>query len=95
MIGSGHHVKLGRTPDQSTGGDTSFESEFDIADNGFPAVIAWLERPERWQISGQDFRPRFVPQEASDDQLQALTESVVSLAVRTPMNRAASLSLAE
>lgn len=95
MIGNGHHIKLGQTPSQSTGWDTSFEGEFDIADSGFPAVIAWLEGLERRQIAGQDLRPRFVPQKASDHQLQALTESVVSLAVRAPMNRAASVSLAE
>lgn len=95
MIGNGHHIKLGRTPDQSTGWDTSFEDEFNLADNSFPDVIEWLEGLERRPIAGQDLRPRFVTQEASNDQLRALTECVVSLAVRGPMNREASVSLAE
>ena len=95
MIGNGHHIKLGRTPDQSTGWDSSFEDEFDTADRNFPAVIAWLEQLERKKIAGQDLRPRFLPQAASADQLRTLTECVVSLAVRGPMNREASVSLAE
>src|SRR5690348_5567104 len=91
LIGNGHHIKLGRTPGQSTGWDTSFEDEFDIADGSFPALIAWLEGLERRPVAGQDFRPRFVPQAASDDQLRTVTECVVSLAVRGPMNREASV----
>lgn len=95
MIGNGHHIKLGRTPDQSTGWDTSFEDEFDKADSSFPPLIAWLEGLERRPIAGQDLRPRFLPQEASDDQLRTVTECVVSLAVRGPMSREASVSWAE
>lgn len=95
MIGNGHHIKLGRTPGQSTAWDTSFEDEFDSADSRFPTLIAWLEGLERRSIAGQDLRPRFVPQKASDDQLRTVTECVVSLAVRGPMNREASVSLAE
>lgn len=95
MIGNGHHIKHGRTPDQSTGWDTSFEDEFDVADSSFPTLIAWLQGLERRAIGGPDLRSRFVPQEASDVQIRALTECVVSLAVRGPMNREASVSLAE
>lgn len=91
MIGNGHLIKLGHT----TQLDESFEDEFDAADSNFPAVITWLEGLERRLIAGDDLRPRFLPQEASDDQLRALTECVVSLAVRGPMNREASVSLAE
>ena len=95
MIGNGHHIKLGRVPHQSTQFDESSEDEFDTADSNFPTVIAWLEGLERRAIGGSDLRPRFVPQEASDSQLRAFTECVVSLAVRGPMNRDASVSLAE
>ncbi|WP_454722085.1 MULTISPECIES: hypothetical protein [Cupriavidus] len=95
MIGNGHHIKLSRVSGQSTPFDESFEDEFDIADNNFPAVIEWLEGLEKRKITGDDLRSRFVPQEASDSQLRLLTECVVSLAVRGPMNREASVSLAE
>lgn len=95
MVGNGHHIKLDRTAQQSTQFDESFEDEFDTADGNFPAVITWLEGLERRAIAGNDLRPRFVPQESSDDQLRTLTECVVSLAVRGPMNREASVSLAE
>lgn len=95
MIGNGHHIKLGRTPGEVTGWDTSFEDEFEAADSGFPALIAWLDGLERRGIAGADLRERFVSQEVSDDQLRALTECAVSLAVRGPLNREASVSLAE
>jgi hypothetical protein len=95
VIGNGHHIKLGRTAEQSTVWDASFEKEFDLADNRFPAIITWLERLERRAIAGQDLRSRFLPQEASDNELRTLTECVVSLAVRGPMNRQASVALAE
>lgn len=95
MIGNGHHIKLGRTAQESTRFDESFEDEFDAADSVFPAVITWLEGLERRSIAGGDLRPRFVPQQSSDDQLRSLTECVVSLAVRGPMNREASVALAE
>lgn len=91
MIGNGHHIKLGHT----TQLDESFEDEFDTADSNFPAAITWLEGLERGSIAGDDLRRRFIPQESSDGQLRALTECVVSLAVRGPMNREASVSLAE
>jgi len=95
VIGNGHHIRLGRASGQSTLFDQSFEDEFDIADNNFPSVIEWLEGLERREIAGDDLRSRFIPQEASDSQLRLLTECVVSLAVRGPMNREASVSLAE
>jgi len=95
MIGNGHHIKLGGTAQDTTQFDESFEDEFDNADSNFPSVISWLEGLERRPIAGHDLRPRFVPQESSDTQLRALTECVVSLAVRGPMNREASISLAE
>lgn len=95
MIGNGHHIKLGRAPGLPTGLDESFEDDFDIADSNFPSVIAWLNGLTRQAIEGADLRPRFLPQEASDAQLRALTECVVSLAVRGPMNREACVSSAE
>lgn len=95
MIGNGHHIKLGNTSGGSTQWDSSFEDEFDVADSNFPSVISWLESLDRKPIINGDLRQRFVPQPATEEQLCALTECVVSLAVRSPMNREASVSLAE
>lgn len=95
MIGNGHHIKLGDTPGSPMHWDSSFEDEFDIADSNFPSVISWLEGLDRKHISNGNLRQRFVPQIAKDEQLCALTECVASLAVRGPLNREASVSLAE
>ncbi|WP_239985045.1 hypothetical protein [Pseudomonas congelans] len=95
MIGNGHHIKLGRNPADSTPWDTSFEREFDLADNNFPSVITWLKNLQIQKILGRELRDRFVPQPCTDDQLRALTECVVSLAVRSPKNREAVVFVAE
>lgn len=95
MIGNGHHIKLGRNPDEVTSWDESFEREFDSADNGFPSTISWLDGLERMPVEYKDLRQRFISTTASDTQLKTLTECVVSLAVRAPMNREASVQLAE
>lgn len=95
MIGNGHHIKLGNAPGDSTHWDTSFEDDFDAADSNFPSVISWLESLDRKPVTNGDLRQRFIPQAATDEQLCALTECVVSLAVRGPMNREASVSVAE
>ena len=95
MIGNGHHVKLGRTPGEATDWDSSFENEFDAADSSFPSVISWIQSLDRKFKMDCGARGRFLSQPANDEQLRALTESVVSLAVRSPMNREASVALAE
>jgi hypothetical protein len=95
MIGNGHHVKFGRELENSNTWDFSFEKEFDAADRNFPSVITWLEGLDRESILTSDLQARFIPQQNSDEQILALTESVVSLAVRNPMNREASVALPE
>jgi hypothetical protein len=95
MIGNGHHIKLGNAPSSPIHWDSSFEDEFDVADSNFPSVISWLESLDRKLLNNPDLRQRFIPQEATDEQLCMLTECVVSLAVRAPMNREASVALAE
>jgi len=95
VIGNAHHIKLGPHPGGSTCWDTSFENEFDVADASFPHVISWLECLAHEFVPHQGLRDRFLAQSAADDQLRLLTECVVSLAVRSPMNREASVSLAE
>lgn len=94
MIRNAHHIKLGDSG-VSTPWDRSFENEFDHADSNFPAVLSWLEGLERRLLSRPRRQERFVSQSASDDQLRRLTECIVSLAVRSPMNREASVALAE
>lgn len=95
LIGNAHHIKLSHLPGDSTPWDTNFENEFDTADSNFPAVIAWLENLDHEFLLNRELRDRFLSQPATDDQLRVLTECVVSLAVRSPMNREASVSHAE
>lgn len=95
VIVNGHHIKLGSQRNDSTPWDTSFEDVFDLADSNFPNVISWLESLDRQFMPDRELRDRFLAQCASDDQLRLLTECVVSLAVRSPMNREASVSLAQ
>ncbi len=96
VIGNGHFIKLGQDPAESTPWDENFESVFQAADSGFPGLIDWLEGLERkTDVDPRRVRERYLAQAADDDRLSALTESVVSLAVRSPMNRAAACGLAE
>lgn len=95
VINSGHHIKLGHREGVVTSWDTSFESEFDRADTNFPLIISWLEALNHDLPTAEQVAGRFIPHSATDEQLRLLTECVVSLAVRGPMNREASVSLAE
>lgn len=94
LLRNAHHVQLGDRG-VSTPWDSSFEDEFDKADTHFPVVISWLQGLDRQLTSHQRFRDRFVSQSTGDDELRRLTECVVSLAVRSPMNREASVAFAE
>lgn len=92
VISNGHHIKLDHANDQPTVWDTSFEREFDRADGGFPGLIEWLSS----LVHPHNARHgRFAEQPAEDHQITTLTESVVSLVVRSPRNREASVGLAE
>lgn len=95
VIGNGHHIKLGCN-DEDTPWDQSFERVFDKADDTFPDLIKWLEGLERRPVCEvRELRQRFVPQPCTDVELARMTECAVSLAVRGPMNREASVALAE
>ena len=95
MIGNGHHILLGRAG-EATLWDTSFEAEFQRADDSFPTVIRWLNGLDRTAYApGTKLRRRFTPTEADDTQLAMLVEGLISLAVRSPMNREAAVSVAE
>lgn len=95
VIGNGHHIKLGRN-DEDTVWDQSFERVFDRADSAFPDLINWLEGLERKPLRGvREMRQRFIPRPCTDTELERMAECAVSLAVRGPMNREASVALAE
>lgn len=94
-IGNGHHIKLGHNGAPSHW-DESFECEFDDADTHFPQFIDWLgQLPRRKDAPSDGLRDRYMPVEATDQELLRAVECVVSLAVRSPMNREASVSLVE
>ena len=94
LIRNAHHIKMSRTAGDSTPLDTSFEGEFDEADHNFPSILSWLEGLHHVFVHGES-QARFLAESVPDEQLRLLTECVVSLAVRSPMNREASVALAE
>lgn len=96
VIGNGHHIKLSASRGEETPWDSSFEEIFAHADDRFPAVIDWLSSltspvPE----ASARLQERFVPQPAPKPMLDDLVEGLVSLAVRSPMNREAAVGVAE
>ena len=95
-IGNAHHIRLSRNQHEASDWDESFEHVFDLADTAFPGVIEWLAALEHVPAHHVKSREdRFHPVHASEDRLRSLVECLVSLAVRSPMNREAAVSLAE
>ncbi|WP_404357056.1 hypothetical protein [Methylotuvimicrobium sp. KM1] len=95
-IGNGHYIKLGKNEGETTAWDQNFEPIFDKADNGFPKVISWLQSLTRKDVwDAKTLTDRFIPENASDNQFAQLVESIVSLAIRSPMHRESSVGLAE
>lgn len=95
VIGNGHHIKLASRPEVDSPWDMSYESEFQNADNGFPRLIAWLESLVREPQETTGSSSRFRPVMASDDDISRLVTCIVSLIIRSPMNREAAVKLAE
>ncbi len=95
LIKDAHNIKLKQGEDSSSPFDTSFEDEFDIADSNFPNVIKWLENLVYTSKFNDHLEERFVPQTCTKEDLDMLTECVVSLAVRSPQNREGYVSLIE
>ncbi len=96
VIGNAHLIKVDHRNNKPSPWDESFEKEFDRADNEFPQLVEWMEsipRPER--ATGGPLHSRFKARAAPQDQLEKLAECLVSLAVRSPLNRNAAASLAE
>lgn len=95
-IGNGHYIKLGKNAGETTAWDQNFEPIFDDADHGYPNVITWLQSLERKDVpTAQTLTDRFVPQNVSDAQIAQLVESIVSLAIRSPMQRETAVLTAE
>ncbi|MDX1922570.1 MAG: hypothetical protein SFW65_05540 [Alphaproteobacteria bacterium] len=96
VIGHGHTIKMSRKAGETTVWDYNFENEFDKADTNFPNVIKWLNslRQEK-RTNARNSIGRFLPQEVPEEMLGLLMEGLVSLCVRSPMNRNAAASIAE
>lgn len=96
VIGNGHFIKLGSRPEDKTPWDQNYEPEFQEADSVFPDLITFLEAFEEPNKDLAAPIPiRFVQKEASDTELERIVKCIVSLAVRSPRNRASALALAE
>jgi len=94
-IGNGHFIKLGSEPGESTPWDQNFEPFFQQADARFPAVIDWLESLIFEPRKGQPGRNRFLPQPSTDELFGQMVESLISLAIRSPVTRESCVSFAE
>jgi hypothetical protein len=92
VIGNGHTIKLSH--DAGPFNET-FEPEFQRPDDNFPQMVDWLESLRQEDHRGRPLTERFVPTPAADDQIADLAECLISLAVRSPMNRNAAVGLAE
>lgn len=91
-IRNGHQIKFS---DESPWND-DFEQEFAQADKTFTKTINWLTSLERlfmWSVPSN--QSRFHPIIAQEERLQDLVECLVSLAVRSPMNRERAVAPAE
>lgn len=96
VIGNGHLIKLGDDPAVGSVWDTSFEAEFQSADNNFPRIIEWLNALDRCDPPFE--RPvstRIVPNPVEDQQFADMIECLVSLAARSPKHREHGVALAE
>ena len=96
VIGNGHLIRLAGRRGEHSPWDENFEQEYALADSSFPQVIEWLAGLSHQQLENPVTRAnRFLSQTASDQEIGLLVECLVSLAVRSPMNRAAAVGLAE
>lgn len=95
VIKNAHHIKLSKDPAVYSPWDESFEAQFNAADSAFPRLIEWLSSINPQATEESDIRKRHWPAEFPTAFHSALIESLISLAVRSPMNREALVSLAE
>lgn len=95
-IGNAHIIRLSKDCGKESVWDEDFEEVFARADNAFADVIAWLDGLDRVTATHALSRQRrFHAVDAPEERLRDLVECLVSLAVRSPMNREAAVSLAE
>lgn len=95
VIRDGHAIKFANIAGQTTPFDQSFESEFQKADDTFANIIPWLQKLPREARIASPCRDRFQATPVDEERIRGLIEALVSLAVRSPMNRKAAVSLAE
>ena len=95
VIGNGHIIKLGNKPGETTPLDQNFENFFQDADDRFPTVIDWLEGLVYQDRIYEQARSRFIPQTSTDEMFGQMVESLVSLAIRSPLTREACVMAAE
>lgn len=74
--------------------DENYEHVFQRADDGFPSIIQKLDCVSSLAKAGAK-RTRFVSFSLGQDQLDALVEGAVSLAIRSPVFRERCVALAE
>ncbi len=86
-IKDGHTIRLGKG-EELTPWDTSFESLFDKVDSDLPKVVKWVEQFKTEAIESHlPFAQRLKAITASDTEIDALLESMLSLVVRSPRYR--------
>lgn len=95
-LGNGHFIKLSKNPEDITPWDQNFEPIFNKADDGFPSVVTFLQSLKRKNIlDAKNLSDRFIPQNVSDTQIAQIVESIVSLAIRSPIQRETAVGVAE
>jgi hypothetical protein len=91
QISDGHNILFeGESPWQST-----IENYFDKADRNMPTIVDWLASLKS-EVKTENTRVfLYLSQEREDDNLDALRECIISLAVRSPKYRNAQNSFVE
>ena len=95
-IGNAHLIRLADEEDGALAWDVDFEAVFARADDAFPGLIAWLGKLDRMAPDREASRHgRFRTVDTPEHRLGDLVECLVSLAIRSPMNRETAVSVAE
>ena len=93
-ISNAHLIRL--DPEGGTFWDQDFEGEFSQADAMFPGVIQWLEdirATSSRRAKGEGGQYGYTEIEATQQNLRDLAMCLISLAVRSPSNRASVASM--
>jgi hypothetical protein len=87
VIRNGHQIILGASLDEPTKWDINFEDEYARVDSNFPAIISWLRAVAHLRPHDEVGSAGFCVRDVETEPLRSLTESIVSLIVRSPMYR--------